>query len=86
LSSRIENFKQRNSRTPTAQEVYLLWHRPARVAAPTAIERQRAIRFANLVAHAIAVADGKSVQPENSKRLLTANNVPVANPRERKQP
>ena len=47
---RVQEFTAKQGRYPTRAELYLLWHRPGRVLAPTALERERAERFANLLA------------------------------------
>jgi hypothetical protein len=49
-SDRIESFVRRYGRKPTAAEIYLVWHRPSRATRPTKLERERAVRFSNLVA------------------------------------
>jgi len=46
---RAEAFRLEHRRKPTLQELYLLWHRPARVLNPKPRERQRAQRFENLM-------------------------------------
>lgn len=61
LAGRINDFERRHGREPTPQQVYLLWHRPARVFSPTLAEKNRAIRFANLFA--LEVAAAKDTQP-----------------------
>jgi hypothetical protein len=48
--NRVQEFTAKQGRYPTRAELYLLWHRPARVLAPTDLERERAERFANLLA------------------------------------
>ena len=49
-SDRVDAFTLRHGRKPTAAELYLIWHRPARATRPTKVERERAVRFSNLVA------------------------------------
>ena len=46
---RAETFRLEHRRKPTLQELYLLWHRPARVLNPKPRERERAQRFENLM-------------------------------------
>ena len=46
---KIGAFEELNLRLPTTQEMYLIWHRPARVFSPSNKEKDRAQRFANLV-------------------------------------
>ena len=46
---RVQEFTAKQGRYPTRAELYLLWHRPGRVLAPTDLERERAERFANLL-------------------------------------
>lgn len=50
LADRTEAFRLRHRRQPTTREVYLLWHRPARVLRPRPHEAERARRFAVVVA------------------------------------
>lgn len=45
---RVNHFVITHQRQPRASEIYLLWHRPARVLSPKARERARAVRFENL--------------------------------------
>ena len=47
---RVQEFTAKQKRYPTRTELYLLWHRPGRVLTPPALERERAERFANLLA------------------------------------
>ncbi len=42
------NFQMRHQRSPTPVELYLLWHRPARVMEATPAEMELALRFAHL--------------------------------------
>lgn len=49
LGDRVETFRRRHGREPSLVELYLLWHRPARVFRPTPVERARANRFAAVV-------------------------------------
>ncbi len=46
---RAEAFRLKHQRKPSLQELYLLWHRPARVLKPKPRELERAQRFANVV-------------------------------------
>ena len=46
---RVDQFIKAHSRQPSDAELYLLWHRPARVMKPTRKELARAERFANLL-------------------------------------
>jgi hypothetical protein len=48
-SCRVSVFQMDHHRQPTLPELYLLWHRPARVLNPKPRERERAERFENLV-------------------------------------
>jgi hypothetical protein len=51
MAARIRYFYQigaQGTSRPTDQELYLLWHRPARVLRPKPAERERAERFENL--------------------------------------
>lgn len=48
-TARVTSFAAAHGRQPTAAELYLLWHRPARVLHPRPLERERAERFAALV-------------------------------------
>lgn len=45
---RAAAFRLEHRRKPSLQELYLLWHRPARVLQPLKREQERAERFANL--------------------------------------
>ena len=47
--SRAQAFQTQHLRAPTVPELYLLWHRPARVLAPKPAELERARRFENIV-------------------------------------
>lgn len=47
--SRAQQFAAAHRRPPTTAELYLLWHRPARVIAPKRTELELARRFENLV-------------------------------------
>lgn len=49
LGDRAGTFRRRHGREPSLAELYLLWHRPARVFRPTPVERARAKRFAAVV-------------------------------------
>lgn len=51
LQKRANQFAREHRRAPDARELYLLWHRPARVLTPLPHEAERAGRFANLVEH-----------------------------------
>jgi len=46
---RVDTFRVVYRRDPSLEELYLCWHRPGRVLNPTAAEKARAERFANLV-------------------------------------
>jgi hypothetical protein len=48
-TARIAIFRRQNDRYPTLPELYLIWHRPARVLNPKPREKERAARFMNLV-------------------------------------
>lgn len=61
LSSRIHAFELRHQRAPTPPEIYLLWHRPARVLSASPAEKERAERFANLFELAARRAGGSEV-------------------------
>jgi len=50
MQRRVGRFTATAGRQPSDFQFYLLWHRPARVNSPRPIERERAQRFANLVA------------------------------------
>ena len=45
---RVNAFCKAQGRSPTLQELYLLWHRPSRAMNPKPFEEERAQRFANL--------------------------------------
>lgn len=62
LSSRIREFEEKHTRPPTPEQVYLLWHRPARVLSPTPAEQKRAERFANLFSVELASEQSKTNQ------------------------
>lgn len=47
--NRVDVFRLAYRREPNLRELYLCWHRPARVLNPRARERARAVRFENLV-------------------------------------
>ena len=49
LSERAAAFRRREHRAPTDAEMYLLWHRPARVLQPRKVEAQRAAKFSEKV-------------------------------------
>ena len=56
-SHRLDDFQKVKNRNPSLEELYLLWHRPARVLCPHPRERERSERFASLV---LALARGGS--------------------------
>jgi hypothetical protein len=47
-SGRLEIFCKVHAMRPTPAQLYLIWHRPARVLHPRKKERERADRFENL--------------------------------------
>lgn len=63
LANRIREFEKQHTHPPTPAQVYLLWHRPARVLSPTPIEQERAERFANLFSVEIAATQTKTNAP-----------------------
>lgn len=48
--ARVNVFIMQHAAKPTPEQLYLLWHRPARVFHPKPREAERAARFANLLA------------------------------------
>ena len=56
---RVNAFEIAQQRSARVEELYLLWHRPARVLTPKAVERARALRFKNLLAEYSKSKNGK---------------------------
>lgn len=71
LQSRVAEFERNHKTAPTPEQIYLLWHRPARVLRPTDKELERAQRFANLV---------KLYEPTKRLASNTAPGLGVTNP------
>jgi len=49
MQSRVNHFIRRHNRQPTDLEFYILWNAPWQADHPSAVVRERALRFVNLV-------------------------------------
>jgi hypothetical protein len=57
MKERCEEFEKLHGRPPTDFEFYILWNAPAQIKRPSKVVRERAKRFCNLVAMAVAKRD-----------------------------
>lgn len=46
---RVSDYTASHQHAPSDAQLYLLWHRPARVDRPTKVEQERAKRFENVL-------------------------------------
>lgn len=61
-----------HDRPPTAEELYLLWHRPQRVLNPKPRELVRARRFANLLSSISKTTDSSDPSDRSDKKPRTS--------------